>query len=89
MTESMMMEYPAPQDLIVEHRKITDVRLAEDGWSVEVEDPRGIRLTYWVAGADCVPHVGDTARFYGGAAGQPLRGLDINDCRVFLDAPGD
>jgi len=72
-----------PYDQIVEQRKVTDVSRAEDGWSVEFEDRRGVRLTYWIADSGCVPHIGDSADFYGGAAGQPISGLDINGCRIF------
>ena len=71
---------------VVEQRTITEVRRAEDGWFIEFEDQRGIRLNYWVADSDCTPHVGDTASFYGGTHGQPLHGLEINGCRVYLDA---
>ncbi len=70
-----------------EVRVITDVKRIEDGWSIEVEDARGIRLTYWIADtrSGCVPHVGDTAHFYGGTFGKPLQGLEINGCRVFYN----
>ncbi|HUG15451.1 MAG TPA: hypothetical protein VMM78_10570 [Thermomicrobiales bacterium] len=64
-------------------RTVTDVGRAEDGGSVEVEDPKDVRLTCWIADSGCVPHVGDIARFYGGASGQPVSGPDINGCRVF------
>lgn len=64
-------------------RIVTDVSRDEDGWSIEVEDTRGVRLTYWLAGAsDCVPQIGDTARFYGGVSGEPLHGVEINGVRV-------
>jgi hypothetical protein len=67
-------------------RTVTDVCRAEDGWSIEVEDTRGVRLTYWIAGSTgCIPRVGDTASFYGGVSGRPLYGLEINGCRVFFD----
>ena len=67
-------------------RTVTEVSRAEDGWSIEVEDTRGVRLTYWIAGAsDCVPQVGDIARFYGGVSGTPLHGLEINGYRVYYD----
>jgi len=72
---------PAPDPRIV-----TDVIRSEDGWSIEVEDARGVRMTYWIAGADeCIPRVGDTARFYGGVSGMLLHGLEINGCRVFFE----
>lgn len=74
------------QHEIIEQRTITEVRRAEDGWFIEFEDQRGIRLAYWVADSGYVPQVGDPARFYGGALGQPLHGLEINGCRVFLNS---
>lgn len=86
MVDTALSEHPVSSTGIVERRLVTDVRRGEDGWAVEVEDPRGVRLTYWVASTSCVPHVGDTALFYGGAGGQPIQGIAINNCRVFLDA---
>ena len=73
-----------------EARIVTGVHRAEDGWDIEVEDARGVRLTYWIAGtSDCVPHVGDTARFYGGASGEPLHGVEINGFHVPFDDHGE
>jgi hypothetical protein len=69
-----------------DQRTVVGVSRAEDGWSIEVEDTRGVRLTYWIAGVtECIPHVGDTARFYGGVSGAPLHGLEINGFRVSYD----
>lgn len=64
-------------------RVITDVAREEDGWGIEVEDARGSRLWYWIADIGCVPAPGSVARFYGGAFGHPLRGIEINGCQVY------
>jgi hypothetical protein len=68
-----------------EERVITDVRRAEDGWNIEVEDARGRRLWYWLAGWGCVPQAGDRARFYGGKAGHPIRNVEINGHSMYGD----
>jgi hypothetical protein len=71
-------------------RTVTSVHRAEDGWDIEVEDERGIRLTYWFAStSDYVPQIGDTAHFYGGVAGVPLHEVEINGCHVRYDASGE
>jgi hypothetical protein len=67
----------------VNERLITEVRRSEDGWAVEVEDARGQRLWYWLAGWAGIPQAGDRARFHGGVAGQPLRKVEINGRTVF------
>jgi len=71
--------------LPIEERVITDVRRAEDGWDVEVEDPQGRRLRYWLAGWQCIPRLGDRARFHGGVDGRPLRNVEINGRSVYAD----
>lgn len=70
----------------IDQRTITAVTHMADGWSVEVEDADGVRLTYWLADTGCIPHVGDTVTFYGGVSGQPLHGIEINGRRVYYDA---
>jgi hypothetical protein len=72
----------SPTTLVLE-RPITSVRREEDGWGVEVQDSRGCRLWYWIADSGCVPAVGSIARFIGGTAGEPIRGIEINGCQVF------
>lgn len=70
----------------IDLRTITAVSHMAEGWSVEVEDAAGVRLTYWLADTGCIPHIGDTVTFYGGVAGQPLHGIEINGRRVYYDA---
>lgn len=70
----------------IDQRTITAVSRMSDGWSIEVEDAFDVRLTYWLADTGCVPHAGDAVMFHGGVCGQPLRGIEINGCRVYYDA---
>jgi hypothetical protein len=75
-----------PFERLVDQRTITAVQHAEDGWSIEVEDVRGVRLTYLIPDVGCIPRVGDTARFFGGIGGHPIYDVEIDGQRVFRAA---
>jgi hypothetical protein len=79
--------YPLPFDRLADQRTITAVQHAEDGWQIEVEDLRGVRLTYLIPDYGRIPQVGAVARFYGGFSGHPIYGLEIDGHRVFQHLP--
>lgn len=66
-------------------RTVTQVTLSEDGWTLEVEDDAGVRLTYWIADPGWAPHSGTTARFYHRDRDKRLCALEI-DGHVVFDA---
>ena len=57
---------------------IVDAAYREDGWEIEVEIPAGVRLSYWVGGADSAPSIGSTITFYHG-------GVDDRVCCIEID----
>jgi hypothetical protein len=55
----------------------------EDGWEIEVENPAGLRLAYWVGGCNSAPAVGSTISFYHGQADNRVCRIEIDGERLF------